>query len=100
MTVAGVSLETPDANRGWVRRLRLSYPLLTDRDRAAGRAFGFLRRVGIGGWGVELLRRATVLIDRDGQIAAVWDRVQGRGHAAQVREMARALVQDRPSPAG
>jgi|SRR6267378_4059870 len=91
VTVAGVSLNPPEANRRWVGRLKLPYPLLSDKDRTAGRAFGFLARIGIGDWSIELLRRATVLIAPDGHIAAIWNKVKIRGHAAEVLEMARAL---------
>src|SRR5262245_24591096 len=91
VTVAGVSLHSPETNRRWVERLQLPYPLLSDSDRAAGRAFGFLARVGIGAWKIELLRRATVLIARDGHVAACWNQVKVRGHAADVLTYARAL---------
>ena len=91
VTVAGVSLHSPAANRRWVERLKLPYPLLSDADREAGRAFGFLVSVGIGPWKIELLRRATVLIARDGHIAACWNQVRVRGHAAEVLTYARAL---------
>jgi peroxiredoxin Q/BCP len=95
--VAGVSLDSADANRRWVERLQLPYPLLSDHERAAGRAFGFIARLGIGDWSLEMLRRATVLIARDGHVAAIWNRVKIRGHAAEVLEMARALAAE-PHP--
>jgi peroxiredoxin Q/BCP len=94
ITVAGVSFETPEAHRRTVERFELPFPLLSDRDRAAARAFGFLDRVGLGPWSVELLRRATVLIASDGHVAAIWSRVRLRGHAEEVLAMATALAAD------
>ena len=97
VTLAGVSVDSPGTNQRWMERLDLPYPLLTDREHHAGRAFGILSRVGIGPWSIEFLRRATVLIARDGQIAALWNRVKVRGHAAEVLKMAQALERAAPS---
>ena len=78
-------------NLAWARRLRLPYPLLSDPERSAAAAFGGLRRLGIGGWTIELFSRRTVLAGRDGVIAALWEKVRIRGHAAEVLRAARAL---------
>jgi peroxiredoxin Q/BCP len=94
IAVAGVSLDSLESHRRWAERLRIPYPLLSDEEREAGRAFGILRRVGIGAWSLELLRRSTFLVDDAGKIAAVWSRVPRRGHAAEVFEVARVLAAD------
>ena len=65
--------------------------MLSDPDRLAAEAFGGLRRIGIGGWKLELFRRRTVMADRQGMVAAVWERVRVRGHAAEVLAAALAL---------
>ena len=67
--------------------------MLSDPDRTAADAFGGLRRIGIAGWTIELFRRRTVLADRQGMVAALWDRVRIRGHAAEV--LAAAMVLER-----
>jgi peroxiredoxin Q/BCP len=89
--VAGINADTSEHNRVWRERLRLPYPVLSDPDRAAAAAFGGLRRLGLGGWTIELYRRRTVLADRDGVISALWDKVRIRGHAAEVLAAAVAL---------
>jgi thioredoxin-dependent peroxiredoxin len=86
-----VNADSVAGNRAWAMRLRLPYPLLSDPERVAAEAFGGLRRIGIAGWTIELFRRRTILAGRDGVIAALWDKVQVRGHAAQVLAAARAL---------
>jgi peroxiredoxin Q/BCP len=91
IAVAGISLDSVEAHRRWAERLRIPYPLLSDEDRTAGSAFGILRRVGIGGWNVEFLRRSTFLVDVKGMIVAQWTKVKIRGHAAEVLEVARLL---------
>jgi peroxiredoxin Q/BCP len=91
VAVAGVNADSVAGNRAWARRLRLPYPLLSDPERAAAAAFGGLMRLGAGGWAIELFRRRTVLAGRDGVIAAIWDKVHIRGHAADVLRAAIAL---------
>ena len=89
--MAGINADTVASNRAWSERLRLPYPLLSDPDRSAAEAFGGLRRIGVGAWRIEFFRRRTLLADRSGLVAAVWDHVRIRGHAAQVLAAARAL---------
>lgn len=89
--VAGINADTVESNRRWTERLRIPYPLLSDPARSAAEAFGGLRRIALGTWSVEFFRRRTVLADRQGMVAAVWDTVHIRGHAAEVLRAARAL---------
>ena len=91
VALAGVSTDSPRSHDTWTRRLRIPFPLLSDPDRVAGHALGLVRRLGIGGWSVELFRRATLLARADGIVAAAWTEVRIRGHAAKVLEAARAL---------
>jgi thioredoxin-dependent peroxiredoxin len=94
LPVAGISLDDVEANRRWRARLELPYPLLADPGRRACEAFGVLRRIGIGGWNIEMLNRSTFLADRRGIVAAVWGRVKVRGHAEEVLAAALALESD------
>jgi peroxiredoxin Q/BCP len=91
LVVAGVNRESPESNLEWSKRLALPYPLLSDSGQKAGEAFRVMRRIGLGAWTVDMYRRSTFLIDRNGVIAAVWGSVKVRGHAAQVLAAARAL---------
>ena len=65
--------------------------MLSDPERRAAGAFGGLRRISVAGWTLEYFRRRTVLADRHGVVAAIWDKVRIRGHAAEVLTTARAL---------
>lgn len=91
IAVAGISLDPPETNLRWAERLHLPYPLLSDTERAAGDAFGVIRRFGLGGFQVELFRRTTVLVDLHGVVRAVWGKVRIRDHALDVLQVARAL---------
>ena len=92
VAVAGVSLDSVESSRRWTDRLKIPYPLLSDEDRAASRALGILRHVGIGGWNVEFLRRSTFLSDVSGNIVAHWTKIKVRGHAAEVLKVARVVA--------
>lgn len=91
IALAGVSADSLASHARWIERLRIPFPLLSDPERNAGRALGLVRRIGIGGWAVELFRRSTLLVDRHGIVAAAWGDVRVRGHARHVLEAAQAL---------
>ena len=91
VALAGVSADTLESHHKWTERLRLPYPLLSDPERTAGHVLGLIRRLGIAGWTVDLFRRATLLADVNGVVAATWGSVKVRGHAAEVLAAARAL---------
>lgn len=93
-TVAGVSRESAAGNAAWASRLDLPYPLLSDHDGAASGALGAVRVLSIAGWSLQLMRRATYLIDTRGTVAATWSRVRVRGHAREVLDAVRALPRD------
>ena len=101
IALAGVSTNSPESHREWAARLALPFPLLADPERRAATALGLVRRIGIAGWSIDLFRRATLLVDVNGQVAAAWARVRIRSHAAEVLSAARALgraTPEAPSP--
>lgn len=91
IAIAGVSTDSLASHEKWARRLQIPFPLLADPERVAGHELGLVRRLGVGGWAVELFRRATLLANREGVVAAVWTEVKIRGHAEDVLKTARAL---------
>ena len=98
-TVAGISLDPLERAKAWAERLSLQYPILSDADRRAGEAFGLIRRLGLGGWTIELLKRATIVADRDGIIRAVWEEVKIKTHVNDVLEAVRHLrTLEHPQP--
>ena len=98
VALAGVSTNTLESHRAWTSRLSLPYPLLADPERRAASALGLVRRIGVLGWSIDLFRRATLLVDVEGKVAAAWTRVRIRSHAEEVLNAARAL--SRPAPEG
>lgn len=59
--LVGVSVDSARAQRSFVERCRLPFPLVADTDRAIARAYGVLGR-----WGVA--RRVTFLVGPDGTV--------------------------------
>jgi len=101
VALAGVSTNTLESHREWSARLDLPYPLLADPERRAATALGLVRRIGVLGWSIDLFRRATLLVDREGKVAAAWTQVRIRSHASEVLNAARALTrteEEGPSP--
>ena len=98
VALAGVSTNTLESHKAWSARLDLPYPLLADPERHAATALGLVRRIGVLGWSIDLFRRATLLVDRDGEVAAAWTRVRIRSHAREVLNAARALTRAERGP--
>jgi peroxiredoxin Q/BCP len=96
--VAGIALDSLERLQRTVKRLDFPFPMLADPERAAADAFGVIRRVGIAGWKLEFVRRATFLADSDGVIRATWHKLDVRRHAIEVLEAARALPPGNPRP--
>lgn len=86
-----MSADSLESHAKWSERLELPYRLLSDPERKAGNALDLMRKVKVGHWGIELFRRSTLLIDKQGLITAAWGKVRIRGHAAQVLTAARVL---------
>lgn len=89
--VAGISLDSSESNREFMTKTGLRYPLLSDPERACGRAFGVTQRIGVGGWQVEFYLRASFLVSREGTVAGVWGKFLGKQHAETLLRAAKAL---------
>jgi peroxiredoxin Q/BCP len=59
----GLNPAGTESHRRYAAKLKLPFPLLSDADRRAARAFGALTRDG------KKIQRTVVLVDRDGTVA-------------------------------
>ena len=92
--VLGVSVDRIERQEEFKTEHRLPYDLIADTDGEIARKFGVL---GITG---RLARRVTFLIDPQGRVAAIVDRVRTAEHDRQVREeLERLQAPARPPPA-
>jgi peroxiredoxin len=85
--VIGVSTDSAATHARFARREGLRFSLATDTDGTVAAAFGATNRL------VQGIRakRVTFLIDLDGRIARVWDRVNPHTHPLDVLDAVRAL---------
>jgi peroxiredoxin Q/BCP len=75
--VVGISSDRPRAQKRFVERDGLSYPMLCDPDRTAIRAYGVRSFLG-------LARRVSFLIDPSGIVRRVYTKVSPRSHAVEI----------------
>ena len=88
--VFGVSRDDVESHEDFARRRRLAYPLLADPKAAIIRAYK------AEGW-FGRARRTTYIIDPDGHIARVYERVRAPNHANTVLSDLRELKAKRDS---
>jgi peroxiredoxin Q/BCP len=84
--VIGVSPDTAAKHAKFKAKHGLAYTLVADTDHAVSEQYGVWARKSMFGkkyWGVN---RTTFVIDRDGRIAHVFEKVNPVGHAAAVAD--------------
>ncbi len=84
--VLGVSPDPVDSHRKFKEKYDLTFPLLADEDHSVAERYGVWKKKKMFGrtfWGVE---RTTFLIDEEGRVRKVWNRVRPKGHAEEVAE--------------
>jgi peroxiredoxin Q/BCP len=89
--VVGVSADPVKAQDKFRDKHKLAIPLASDETKKMLTAYGAWGEKSMYGRKFMGVRRTTVLIDRDGRIARVWENVKVDGHAEAVLEAAKAL---------
>ena len=92
VALLGISKDSPDKHRKFIDKQGLAVPLATDP--AVGGlsdALGIWTEKQLYGKKFIGMVRTTYLLDAQGRIARVWDRVKVKDHAAEVLEAARSL---------
>jgi peroxiredoxin Q/BCP len=82
--VLGASADTLDLNQKFTDKNAYTYPLLCDVDKKLIAALGIM---GKGGNAM----RVTYIVDKDGKIAKVYDKVAPKGHAEEVLKEVKKL---------
>jgi thioredoxin-dependent peroxiredoxin len=83
--VVGVSIDSVESHRGFADKHGLPFPLLADTRGEFAMAFGVLE----GG----MAQRATFVLDREGRVARSFLEVTPRGHAQQVLNFVRTMLE-------
>lgn len=86
-TVLGISPDSSEKLAAFAERDHLSYPLLSDPDRATLTAYGAFGEKKNYGKIVQGVIRSTFVIDADGTIAHALYNVKATGHVARLRKI-------------
>jgi len=92
--VLGVSPDSPKSHTKFKEKFKLPYTLIADEDHAIAEAYGV--------WGEKTnfgrkymgVLRTTYIIDPDGRIAQVFEKVKPENHAEEVAEALNVLSKD------
>jgi peroxiredoxin Q/BCP len=83
--VIGVSTDSIESHRSFAEKHGLPFPLLADTHGALANAFGVLEH--------GMAQRATFVLDREGRVSRAFRQVMPRGHAQQVLNFVRTLLE-------
>lgn len=75
--VIGVSTDTLKDQQAFTDKEGLNFPLLADSDKQTAKAFGVLGTTG-------LAQRKTFVIDKEGKVRKIYDKVDSSKHAEEV----------------
>lgn len=92
VAVLGISKDPPAKHRKFIDKHGLTVPLATDAETGGlSDALGVWAEKSMYGRTYMGMVRTTVLVDADGRIARIWDKVKVKGHAEEVLAAAKAL---------
>jgi thioredoxin-dependent peroxiredoxin len=89
--IVGVSADPVRAQDRFRDKHDLKFPLASDESKKMLTAYGVWGEKSMYGRKFMGVKRTTLLIDRDGRVAQVWESVKVPGHAEQVLTAAKAL---------
>ncbi|GMA58647.1 hypothetical protein GCM10025858_31500 [Alicyclobacillus sacchari] len=90
--IYGVSRDDVKSHGKFRDKFQLNFPLLADTDSQICERYGVLKEKNMFGKKSIGIERTTFVIDRDGNIAAVFPKVKVDGHADAVLEVVRGLA--------
>jgi peroxiredoxin Q/BCP len=82
--VLGASPDAVASHLKFKKKYNLPFPLLADTDHAVAEAYGAWGEKSMYGRKYFGILRSTFIIDRDGKVATVFEKVKPKGHAAEV----------------
>jgi peroxiredoxin Q/BCP len=82
--VLGVSVDSIDSHKEFKRKQNLNFTLLSDKDKTVSKEYGVLNPLGFSS-------RVTFIIDKQGVIRKVYEKVSPAEHASEVLAFAKSL---------
>jgi thioredoxin-dependent peroxiredoxin len=77
VNIIGVSRDSRRSHEGFCRKFDLQFPLVTDNGGKIGKELGILKITG-------LHSRTTFLLDENGKVEKIFEKVKAEGHAREV----------------
>ncbi|NCN07181.1 thioredoxin-dependent thiol peroxidase [Candidatus Falkowbacteria bacterium] len=91
VVVLGVSADSVDSHNNFASKYQLSFPILADIDRETIKAYGAWGMKKFMGKSFKGIKRISFLINPQGKIAKVYDKVKPADHAQEVLNDIKAL---------
>ena len=89
--VLGMSPDPVKSHQKFKAKYELPYPLVADTEKVALQAYGVWKEKSMYGKKYMGVERTTVVIDAEGRVVKVFEKVKPAGHAAAVMEVVDAL---------
>ena len=90
--ILGVSPDSPQKHRNFIEKKKLGITLLSDEEKEVCEAYGVWQLKKFMGREYMGVVRSTFVINPDGKIAAVWEKVRVKAHVEAVRQRLCELV--------
>jgi peroxiredoxin Q/BCP len=90
--VFGVSPDSPQSHDKFIEKKSLSIPLLSDADHSLLEKTGVWQKKKLYGREFMGVVRSTYLIDKNGKIAFIWEKVKAAGHAHEVLDKLKEIL--------
>ena len=89
--IVGISRDSVRSHENFADKYKLPFPLLSDGDEAACKAFDVIKEKSLYGRKYMGVDRSTFLFDKSGTLRQEWRGVKVKGHASEVLEAIKAL---------
>jgi len=91
-TILGISPDSPKKHRNFIEKKELGITLLSDEEKEACEAYGVWQLKKNYGREYMGVVRSTFIIDPDGKVAEIWEKVRVKGHVEAVKSRLKELV--------
>ena len=91
-TILGISPDSPKKHRNFIEKKELGITLLSDEEKEVCEAYGVWQLKKNYGREYMGVVRSTFIIDPDGKVVEVWEKVRVKGHVEAVKNRLKELV--------
>jgi len=89
--ILGISPDSVKSHENFINKFNLPYPLLADEDKAMCKDYGVWVEKSMYGKKYMGVARTTFIINKEGKIAKIFEKVKPEGHNAEVIEVLKSL---------